>query len=215
MPTTGLKRQTPMSQNKPCRRRRSGVVAGRRKRCRRRGHGADSGPAIRVLGTDLGSASGRCGNCGRTVDKHGIALVLDHRIPRAWGGLAESDNLWSICEECNAGKKDFFESIDAVWMPQVMPHTSVHMRLGELLKAFKGNPVPAKTMELVANQDDWKKRARELRYIGWEIDVFNRKLPSGRVSSFYRLIKSAPWPDDPTGVIREYERERAKRNKNS
>jgi hypothetical protein len=68
-------------------------------------------------------------------------------------------------------------------------------------------------MEFVSNQDDWKKRLRELRYLGWEIDGFNPNQPNGRVPSFYRLVKAAPWPEDPTGVIRRYEQERAKRNR--
>jgi hypothetical protein len=86
------------------------------------------------------------------------------------------------------------------------------MRIGETLKAFKGEPVPAQVMDFVANQDDWKKRARELRYLGWRIHVFNRKPPNGRVSSFYKLLKSTEWPADPTAVIRRYEQDRAKRN---
>jgi hypothetical protein len=70
-----------------------------------------------------------------------------------------------------------------------------------------------KLAEAIANQDDWKKRLRELRYLGWEIETFNRRVSSTRVSSFYRLVKSRPWPADPTGDIRRYERERAVRNK--
>jgi hypothetical protein len=123
------------------------------------------------------------------------------------------ENLEAICEDCNAGKKAYFKSVDAKWMHGVMGHKSVHMRLGETLKAFKGKPVDAATLEFVANQDDWKKRVRELRYLGWEIETFNRRISETRVSSFYRLVKSTPWPADPTGIIRQYERDRAERNK--
>jgi hypothetical protein len=87
------------------------------------------------------------------------------------------------------------------------------MRLGETLKEFQGQPVAAATLKFVANQDAWQARVRELRYLDWDIKTFNRKLPSGRVSSFYRLNKSKPWPSDPTATIREYERKRAQRNK--
>jgi hypothetical protein len=160
----------------------------------------------------LHTARERCGMCGRTIQKHGIVLVVDHKIPRDWGGLTEAENLWAICEECNAGKKNYFKSVDAVWMRDVMKHKSVHIRLGETLKAFKPEPVPSQVMNFVANQDDWKKRVRELRYLGWSIKVFNRKQPNGRVSSFYKLMQATAWPDDPTGVIRRYERERALRN---
>jgi len=131
-------------------------------------------------------------------------LVVDHKIPREWGGETVSENLEAICEDCNAGKKNYFKSVDAELMRGVMGHKSVHVRLGETLKASKGEAVDAATMEFVANQDDWKKRIRELRYLGWDIKTFNRKLPGGRVSSFYRAAKPKPWPVDPTGVIRQY-----------
>src|SRR5438445_817961 len=35
------------------------------------------------------AAHGRCGMCGRTIEKHGIALVVDHKMPREWGGKTE------------------------------------------------------------------------------------------------------------------------------
>jgi hypothetical protein len=162
----------------------------------------------------LHSAQGRCGNCGRTIEKHGIVLVVDHKIPRDWGGLTEPDNLWAICEDCNAGKKNYFASVDAEWMRRVMGNRSVHLRLGETLKAFQPEAVPASTMSFVAGQDDWKKRARELRYLGWNIHVFNRTSSEGKVSSFYQLRHWEPWPEDPTNVIRRFEVDRAARNRN-
>jgi len=155
----------------------------------------------------------RCGLCGRSIEKHGIVLVVDHKVPREWGGETVPDNLKTICEECSVGKQAYFESVDAEWMGRVMGHKSVHVRLGETLKAFKGEPVDAATLKFVANQADWKKRVRELRYLGWEIETFNRRISETHVSSFYRLVKSRPWPADPTGVIRQYERDRAERNR--
>ncbi|MGO9240704.1 MAG: HNH endonuclease [Bryobacteraceae bacterium] len=162
----------------------------------------------------LRAARGRCRNCGRTIEEHGIALVVNHRVPRERGGETVPDNLWAICEECNAGKKNYFKSVDADWMRKVMAQKSARIRLGEALKAFKGEPVPAAILEFVANQADWKKRVRDLRYLGWEIDTFNRRLSKGgRVSSFYRLVKCQPWPEDPDAIIRKYERDRAARNR--
>src|SRR5579862_559678 len=61
----------------------------------------------------LHTAHGRCGMCGRTIEKHGITLVVDHKIPREWGGKTEPENLWAICEECNQGKKNLFASVDS------------------------------------------------------------------------------------------------------
>jgi hypothetical protein len=94
-----------------------------------------------------------------------------------------------------------------------MAQESVHIRLGETLKTFQGEPVPAAALEAVANQDDWKKRVRELRYLGWEIETFNRRLSRGGRSLYYRLVKSQPWPGNPTGIICQYERDRARRNR--
>ena len=69
------------------------------------------------------------------------------------------------------------------------------------------------TLEFVANQDDWKKRVRDLRYLGWKIKSSRKKQAGGRVKSFYRLIESKPWPHDPSSFIQRYERDRAARNK--
>jgi HNH endonuclease len=151
--------------------------------------------------------------CGRSAEKHGVMLIVIHSVSREQEGNDATENLRVMCAECNAGREGCLELPEPAWMGAVMAHRSVHMRLGETLKAFNGQPVAAATLELVADQDDWKRRIRELRYLGWEITTFNRKLPGGRVSSFYRLNKSKPWPPDPTGTIREYERKRAQRNK--
>lgn len=167
----------------------------------------------RLRAQALHAARGRCGMCGRTIEKHGIVLVVDHKIPREWGGPTAPENLWAICADCNSGKKNYFESVDSELMRKVMGNRSVHIRIGETLKAFAPQAVSAATLEFVANQDDWKKRARELRYLSWDIHVFNRKLEGGRVSSYYQLKRSQPWPKDPTTVIRRYEQDRAERNR--
>jgi hypothetical protein len=152
--------------------------------------------------------------CGRSTEKHGVVLVAIHEVLPEQEGRAVLDKLQVVCEECGAGLKSCFGLPDPAWMGAVMSHRSVHVRLGETLKAFKGEPVPAATLNFVANQSAWKKRIRELRSLGWEIETFNRKLSQGgRVSSYYRLVKSRPWPTDPTGVIRQYERNRALRNR--
>jgi 5-methylcytosine-specific restriction endonuclease McrA len=83
------------------------------------------------------SAHGRCQMCGETVARHGITLVVDHKKPREWGGTNDVENLWAICERCNSGKKAYFSSLDvnAEIMKAAMSHDSVHVRIGELLKA--------------------------------------------------------------------------------
>jgi len=155
---------------------------------------------------------GRCGMCGRSAEKHGVVLA----VPRQREGSSNlPENLRAICTECDAAMEVCPELREPAWMHAVMAHRSVHVRLGETLKAFQGQPVPAATLKLIADQDGWKSRLRELRYLGWDIESLNRKLAGGRVSSFYRLNKSKPWPPDPTGTIRQYERDRAQRNKSA
>jgi hypothetical protein len=164
------------------------------------------------------SAHSRCQMCGQTVQDHGITLVVDHKKPRDWGGTNDRENLWAICEECNAGKKAFFSSLQAEpeTMRRVMAHKSVHVRIGELLKASGvGKRTPSSLIEVVADQDDWQKRLRELRYpvIGWEVETHLYKGPSGRKMSDYVLRSYKPWPSNPTELIRQFEKTRERKNK--
>lgn len=164
------------------------------------------------------AAHGRCKMCGRTIEHHGVALVVDHKRPRDWGGTNDRENLWAICEECNAGKKAHFSSLNVnlEMLKKVTAHQSVHVRIGELLKAIGvGNATPSALLEVVADQDDWQKRLRELRYsvIGWDIETRLYKAPSGRKQADYILRSYKPWPKDPTRKIRLFEQDRQRRNK--
>ena len=62
-------------------------------------------------------------------------------------------------------------------------------------------------LEAVAAQDDWQKRLRELRTLGWEIEVKKMKQPNGRVTSAYKVQKWNELSDDPAD-IRRIEKER-------
>jgi 5-methylcytosine-specific restriction endonuclease McrA len=181
----------------------------------------DEGPVGQALSAQIrGAAHGRCQMCGKTIEKHGVTLVVDHKKPRDWGGTNDPENLWAICEDCNAGKKAYFSSLDAdpELMKTVMGHESVHARIGELLKAVGvGNRTRSDLLAMVADQDDWQKRLRELRYpvIGWKIDKKRYKDESGKTRTDYILRSFEPWPEDPSGTIRRFEQERERRNKNS
>ena len=75
----------------------------------------------------------------------------------------------------------------------------------------------AELIDFVANQgawqDDWKKRTRELRYLGWKIKPLKERNERGRVKVYYKLIEWKPWPEDPSRWIREFEKDRATRNR--
>lgn len=47
----------------------------------------------------------RCQLCGRDASD-GIKLEVDHKIPVAKGGTDDLLNLWTLCFDCNRGKRD-------------------------------------------------------------------------------------------------------------
>lgn len=153
------------------------------------------------------AAHGRCQICGRSVEKHGVVLVVDHKLPQDWGGTNDPDNLWAICEECNSEKKNYYSAQDADLMRAVMRHESIHVRIGETLKML--GTVSDSVLSLVGGQSDWMKRTRDLRYLGWNFATFRKRLPSGKVEVFYKLLQFQEWPEDPSREARRIEAERA------
>lgn len=142
----------------------------------------------------------RCAQCGRTPLDHGVVLVVDHKVPREWGGGNDRDNLQPLCEECNHGKRDFYSSFEAstAQIREAIAFDEPHRRIGELLKAFQGDWVPGDLIGIVASaiqyQEDWQKRTRELRVLGWVIETQKRRDITGRVRTFYRASHWEPWP---------------------
>ncbi|HET8892546.1 MAG TPA: HNH endonuclease [Gaiellaceae bacterium] len=143
---------------------------------------------------------GRCAMCGRTPLEDGIRLQVDHKIPREWGGTSALENLQPLCEECNRGKKNLFASYsehsDAI--REAIGRDTVHERIGELLKALDGEWVRSDVIDMVASppgdyQEDWQRRIRELRDLGWDYET-RKQRESGRVWSYYRVTRWEPWP---------------------
>ncbi|MFJ2216969.1 HNH endonuclease signature motif containing protein [Streptomyces sp. NPDC101062] len=144
----------------------------------------------------------RCAQCGQTpLDDH-VKLCVDHKIPVAWGGNNDLSNLQPLCEACNGGKRDFYATYDknSDQIRAAVQHEEPHMRIGELLKAFHGEWVAAELIGAVASmkqyQDDWQRRLRELRVIGWDYENRVRRSTGGKPAiSEYRLKHWEPWPD--------------------
>lgn len=158
---------------------------------------------------------GRCDMCGRHVSE-GIRLHVDHKIPRSWGGDDEIENLQALCEDCNEGKQARFAHYDryADQITEAIRHEEPHRRIGELLKTFEGEWVPTDVIRFVASarqfQEDYQKRLRELRTLGWVIEN-ERRLEDKRHVSYYRVTHWEPWPSGPIrAAIRA--RERKQRN---
>lgn len=159
---------------------------------------------------------GRCAMCGRTPLEDHVKLQVDHKIPQEWGGTHEIGNLQPLCEECNRGKKAHFAEYAGFSreIRNASAYESVHQRIGELLKSFDAQEVPSDVIALVANQpgsaqEDWQKRLRELRTLGWRIAT-TRKREGRRTRSFYQLREWRQWPaGDIRKEIRRLERLRA------
>ncbi len=162
----------------------------------------------------------RCEMCGRTPAEDGVRLHVDHKIPREWGGTNEPENLQALCSECNEGKKAYFATFaeHADKIQEAIGHEEPHRRIGELLKAFYPGEVRSDVIELVASaqqyQEDWQKRLRELRKLGWDYATRRERDDRGRVRVYYRLTNWEPWPE---GKIRAEisRRERDKRRRRS
>ena len=151
---------------------------------------------------------GRCQMCGLQAKDAERPLQIDHRIPQSWDGTSDDDNLWTLCEPCNQGKRDFFETITDPDVRAALQHPQIHMRIGELLKAKAGAWVPKSQLLLVAwTHEDWEKRMRELRSIGWDYES-RRRNENGRVRTDFRLTSWEPWPENIAGTIRANESKR-------
>ena len=112
-------------------------------------------------------SAGRCAMCGRTPLDHHVVLVVDHKVPVSWGGTSDRDNLQPLCEECNGGKRDYFQSFDAhaEEIRKAANCDEPQRRIGELLLAFDGKWVRGDLLSIVASakeyQEDWQRRLRD------------------------------------------------------
>lgn len=145
----------------------------------------------------------RCFQCGRTPKDHAVVLDVDFKIPQSWGGGTEIENLQPMCEPCLEGKRDYLQSFEAVAdkIRLAINYPEPQRRIGELLLAFGSEWVRSDLLAMVASaqeyQEDWQRRLRDLRYLGWDYELKKRTLDgSGRVWVFYHLKQSAPWPDN-------------------
>lgn len=157
----------------------------------------------------------RCAQCGRSPLTHGVVLQVDHKIPLAWGGTNEPENLQPLCEDCNHGKRDYYRTYEAHAdaVRAAIGWDEPQKRIGELLKAFGTDEwVPSELLGLVASakeyQEDWQRRLRDLRFLGWEYEHQNRHNEGARVRSYYRLRRWLPWPADVRAAISSEERRR-------
>lgn len=73
------------------------------------------------------------------------------------------------------------------------------------MKAFEGGWVPSDVIGIVASakeyQDDYQRRIRDLRFLGWDYEQQKRYDEGARVRVYYRLVRAKPWPDNIRAAI--------------
>ncbi|UVJ38029.1 HNH endonuclease [Arthrobacter sp. CJ23] len=148
-------------------------------------------------------APAKCAMCGRAPLVHDVVLQVDHKLPQSWGGNNNEENLQPLCQDCNAGKKAWFATYDenADAIAQATHHPEPQGRIALLLRAFGGDLVPSDLIGVVASmgafQEDWQRRLRDLRTLGWKIKHKNVHIKKGtrRVQSNYSLVAEGVFPD--------------------
>ncbi|MDF1605905.1 hypothetical protein [Nocardioides sp. YIM 152315] len=159
-----------------------------------------------------------CAQCGDRPIPDGARLRPAQRIPMRWGGQATRENLEPLCEDCATGRQQYFQRWDhlADQIALAVNHADPRMRLGEFLRVMSPAWVRADLLEAVASakeyQDDWNRRLRDLRFLGWDYEHQNRKTEGSRTWAYYRFVKAAPWPVNIHAAIKaEADRRRAAR----
>jgi hypothetical protein len=150
----------------------------------------------------------RCGQCGKTPLDDGVKLVVDYRVPPSWGGDSAPENLQPLCEQCRDGKRDYYKSFESMsaQIRAAIGHAEPQKRIGELMKALDMQWVRSDLIAIVASaqshQEDWHRRLRDLRFLGWDYEFEHRYDEGSRVTTYYRLLRSAPWPEHIPEAIR-------------
>lgn len=103
-----------------------------------------------------------CQRCGRGIPD-GVKLAVDHKIPVDMGGTTTIDNLWTLCTECNGGKKSFFSDEDSELMKEIQNFSGAQKKLKAYFDAYPNTIIPPTKLQIVASVRDWERTLRKLR----------------------------------------------------
>ncbi|WP_078428372.1 HNH endonuclease [Alkalihalobacterium alkalinitrilicum] len=128
-----------------------------------------------------------CQRCGRGV-KDGIKLHIDHKTPVDMGGKSSLENLWTLCEQCNLGKKNLFSDEDDEKMKIVLSQPSGYQKLKVYIELNPNKVLEPEKLQIISNIRDWPRTLRDIRVkhsmnIEWLQP--NRDFPNG--AYVYRL----------------------------
>jgi hypothetical protein len=162
---------------------------------------------------------GICALCGKTPLRHGVVLEPGLKVPAEWGGTTDPENLWPLCEECLEGRHQYLETY-ASYSEQIQHAASFdepQRRIGELLVALREEWVPSELIGVVASaqefQGDYERRLRDLRMLGWDYKVLRKGSQGARTRVYYKLVRSAPWPESIRAALNAEEKRRSARRR--
>lgn len=105
-----------------------------------------------------------CRRCGANEQNTpGVKLVVDHKIPVELGGDTTINNLWTLCTECNGGKKAFFKDDDTELMYEIGQLKSAYMRLKRYFEKTPNVVISPTKLSIVAQTRDWTREVRKIR----------------------------------------------------
>lgn len=105
----------------------------------------------------------KCQRCGKTIDD-GIKLHVDHKIPVDMGGKTVIDNLWTLCNECNLGKKNFFSDDESSIMKEISKLPSGAKKLKRYFELCPNKVIEPTKLQIVSGGlRDWERALRKIR----------------------------------------------------
>lgn len=103
-----------------------------------------------------------CQRCGRSISD-GVKLAVDHKIPVDMGGETTIDNLWTLCTDCNGGKKSFFNDNESTLMKEIQELGGAQKKLKKYFEAHPNEIIAPVKLQVVASVRDWERTLRKLR----------------------------------------------------
>lgn len=105
-----------------------------------------------------------CQRCGANIQNTpNVKLVIDHKVPVDLGGATTIDNLWTLCEDCNGGKKAFFTDENADAVKEIMRLDSAAKRLKAYFELYPNTVIEPIKLSTIANVRDWERTLRLVR----------------------------------------------------
>lgn len=105
-----------------------------------------------------------CQRCGANPrNKPDVKLVVDHKIPVDMGGETTIDNLWTLCSDCNGGKKAFFKDDDVEIVKEITAQNSGYKRIKAYFEAYPNTVIEPFKLQIISRIRDWERTVRLIR----------------------------------------------------